>query len=111
MGAGDDDNGEYQDQRVNGWSVCGGNTGDMQLACGWRVGAALVVGGWSVLTCGCVLVCGLPCAWYAGGKWGGMELSRRCSQGVCVGIGWFAPDSGYVMIYLICPLLCLPSRH
>lgn len=111
MGYGDDGNGEYQDHRVNGWRVCGGNMGDMQLACGWRVGAALVVCGWSVLTCGGVLVCGLPCAWYVGGKLVAWSCHVVGSQGMCAGIGWFAPGSGYVMIYLICPLLCLPSRR
>lgn len=78
-----------QDQRVNGWHVCGCSMGDMQLACGWHVEAALVVCRWSVVTCSCVLVCGLAC-----GKLGGVKLSHKWWPGsvcsywlVCSGLG------------------------
>ena len=48
------------------------------------------------------------CRWEAGG----VELSCRWRQGEkCAGVGWCALGSGYIMIYLICLPLCLPSRR
>lgn len=46
------------------------------------------------------VVLGWEIGWHAGGGQG-----ERCA-----GVSWFTRGSGFVMIYLMCPLLCLPSQ-